>query len=211
MKYQVAIPNTGLWQIPRQVAAYLIKLVSYGKPIRSFLDIGTCRGATITVVGTYLRRFGLQIIETVDIYHYVHDDLVKVWQMLGLSIVYYVIEDGKFPLKHGPYDVIFVDGHHDYQYVLQDILIYLPQTTSFLTMHDINDIFCVDVRRLWGELKAAQQDCGFLSMDEFTYHSHGDPLMGIGLIQITQPVPHTCPFYRPPQIEQNEQMVVVSP
>jgi len=101
-------------------------------------------------------------------------------------------EISTFPLTQ--YDAVFVDGHHDYSYVSNDVKNY-GQLTSRLALHDVHDHACKDVRRMWNELRAASDLCGFESMEEFVYHSHGDELMGIGLIKLNDAgVLKTCPY-----------------
>ena len=78
IKYMNSIPNVGMWQIPHQLASFLIKLVSLGIT-ETFLDIGTCRSATITVITIYLLRFGVKKVETIDIIDYVHNDSKNKW------------------------------------------------------------------------------------------------------------------------------------
>lgn len=78
------------------------------------------------------------------------------------------------------YDVIFIDGNHDYKYVSKDF----EQAKSMATkicFHDINDIFCIDVVRLWKEIK---EKYDHKNCYEFTYHSHNCKLMGIGLLHL---------------------------
>ena len=57
VKYMMDEKKIGLWQIPLQISSYLIKLVSFGN-INTLLEIGTCSGATTTVMAIYLQRFG---------------------------------------------------------------------------------------------------------------------------------------------------------
>jgi len=178
VKHMNIIPNVGMWQIPRQLAGFLIKLVSLGK-VETFLDIGTCRGATITVIAIFLSRFGIKKIDTVDITNYLHDDLKKKWEKLKLPITYHIIPNSfkdYVPLKE--YDVIFIDGNHNYNYVLNDYEIAKTMTKK-ICFHDINDCFCIDVVRLWNEIKNNEH---YLNVYEFTYHSHNYKLMGIGLV-----------------------------
>lgn len=177
-KHMNVIKNVGMWQIPRQLSSFLIKLVSLGQ-VETFLDIGTCRGATITVVTIFLLRFGIKKVDTIDIIKHLHEDLHKKWKELDLPITYIIIPNDLSFNKHvsSKYDVIFIDGNHDYQYVSNDFKI-AQQMTNKICFHDINDIFCVDVVRLWNEIKNNHTYTPY----EFTYHSHNLKLMGIGLL-----------------------------
>jgi hypothetical protein len=180
VKYMNIVPNVGMWQIPRQLAGFLIQLVNLGN-IDTFLDIGTCRGATITIVAIFLSRFGIKKIETIDVIKFLHDDLKKKWEELNLPITYTLIPlevsfNNYVSLKR--YDVIFIDGNHDYKYVLNDYITAKTMTTK-ICFHDINDCFCHDVVRLWSEIKKGKK---YMNTYEFTHHSHGYKLMGIGLV-----------------------------
>lgn len=83
VKYMNVITNVGMWQIPQQLSSYLIQLVSLGN-IETFLEIGTCRGATITVIAIYLMRFGVKQVDTIDVIDYLNEDLKK----SGKSLIY---------------------------------------------------------------------------------------------------------------------------
>ena len=181
VKYMNVIQNTGMWQIPRQLAQFLIKLTS-GHNIKTFLDIGTCRGCTITVIAIYLLRFGLEYIDTIDIIKYVDNTLLDKWKELNLPINYIIIPNDLNFIPHvskSEYDIVFIDGNHDYKYVLNDYN-HAKNITKIICFHDINDCFCHDVVRLWREIKSNL--CLYTQYYEFTHHSHGYPLMGIGMI-----------------------------
>ena len=193
VKYMLKFNNEGLWQIPRQLAAYLIQLVSYGK-ITSFLEVGTCRGATITVITIYLMRYGLVLTDTLDVNRHLHPSVHHAWKKMKLPIRYKLSHTGKFNLSLPHYDAVFIDGHHSYEYVLSDVKYYSPKC-KLIALHDINDYHCVDVRKLWNELKSSQQQCGIDRFHEFTYHSHNDSMMGIGLFQMPPKVPLQCPYF----------------
>jgi len=182
VKYMNIVSNVGMWQIPRQLAEFLIRLVSLGK-VETFLDIGTCRGATITVIAIFLTRFGIKKIDTIDIIVYLHYDLKKLWNKLKLPIKYTIIPNNssyKDYVSLKSYDVIFIDGNHDYNYVLNDYNIARTMTNK-ICFHDINDCFCIDVVRLWKEIKSSND---YENIYEFTYHSHNYNFMGIGLLEL---------------------------
>jgi len=182
VKYMNIVNNTGMWQIPRQLSEFLIKLVSLDN-VSTFLDIGTCSGITITIISIYLLRFGIKHIETVDVIKYLNDDLKNKWIQLNLPIKYILIPIGscyKDYVTLTNYDVIFIDGHHDYEYVSTDYKAALNMTTK-ICFHDINDCFCIDVVKLWNEIKNSKK---YKNAYEFTYHSHNLKLMGIGLLEL---------------------------
>lgn len=182
-KYQMKVDNVGMWQIPRQLAGYLINVVKLGR-VHKFLDIGTCRGATVTVATIYFMQFGLNQTETIDVVDYLPPAMKKEWSNLNLPIRHIIYPQRSSPLnllQYKQYDTIFIDGHHDYPFVSSDFKMYSNMTTR-LGFHDINDFFCVGVRKLWREIIVAKQNCPHTTIREFTYHSHGDSHMGIGLV-----------------------------
>jgi hypothetical protein len=176
--YDSYIENIGMWQIPRQLAGFLIKLVSLGK-VETYLDIGTFSGATITVVSIYLMRFGLKRVDTLDIIKYVKDELIQKWDELKLPINYKIINNNLFSKTDAPlnkYDVIFIDANHAYDYIKNDYD-QVNDMSKIICFHDIDDVWCLDVVKFWNEIK---QDKIY---HEFKYHSHYN-LMGIGILQL---------------------------
>ena len=181
VKYMMDEKKIGLWQIPRQISSYLIKLVSFGN-INTLLEIGTCSGATTTVMAIYLQRFGLKAIDTVNIVNELPEGLTILWNRLNLPINTIIIGDINSKLQFQRYDTIFIDGDHRYEYVKKDYENY-KNKTYLLAFHDINDIYSPGVRQLWDEIKQNKDNNNNNDDEiyEFTYHSHNDELMGIGL------------------------------
>lgn len=179
VKYMNIIKNVGLWQVPRQLAEYLIKLSTLD--IKSFLDIGTCSGITITIICIYLSKFKLSEVQTIDVNNQVNRKLFLKWNELALPITFTLIKNGQNyidVIKQKKWDIVFIDGNHSYDYVKNDY-IHAIELTKIITFHDINDVFCKDVVKLWNEIKLEKH---FKEYYEFTYHSHNQKLMGIGLL-----------------------------
>ena len=182
----------GMWQIPLQLAEYVtfvVQTLQFSVP--RMLEIGTCRGATTTFLAIYFSRFGLQVLETVNVEDEVTPQVKALWVELGLPIhsvlfTFNATHPTAVPLLyHKLHEVTFIDGHHDYPYVRRDFETYWNRSIV-VSFHDINDIFCVDVRRLWSELKGRQSSFRFRNVKEFTFHSHQDQLMGIGALVTSQ-------------------------
>jgi hypothetical protein len=180
-KYMNIVRLTGLWQIPRQLAGYLIKIKDLD--IKHFLDIGTFAGATITVITIYLLRFGIVSVQTIDLYRFIDKRLIEKWNELSLPLKFtHMASNQKFTdcMSLTKYDLIFIDANHDYEFVKDDYL-RAKSISKYLTFHDINDVFCTGVSQLWNEIKNSGE---YKELYEFTYHSHNLRLMGIGLISI---------------------------
>ena len=55
--------------------------------------------------------------------------------------------------------------------------------TSKICFHDINDCYCIDVVRLWNEIKDSKN---YEHIYDFLYHSHNCKLMRIGLLELNK-------------------------
>ena len=180
-KYMNIIRSTGLWQVPRQLAEYLIKIKDLN--IKDFLDIGTFAGSTITVITIYLLRFGIVSVQTLDIYPHINEKLIEKWNQLSLPIKFTMIPSHqKFTdcMSLTKYDLIFIDGNHDYPFVKDDYL-RAKGISKYLSFHDVNDVFCTGVVQLWNEIKTSGE---YKEIYEFIYHSHNLRTMGIGLVEL---------------------------
>lgn len=168
--------SQGLWQTPCQLAGYLIYLGN--KKIKTYLDIGTLTGWTITVVTAYLLRFGLQRVDTYDVFEICNKEVLNIWKELALPITYIVSKNDDRSEILKPYDVIFIDGDHSYNCVKKDYDMFRPYA-QLIVFHDVNDIVCVGVVRLWNEIKETHAS----QVVEFVDHPNNFKLMGIGVLE----------------------------
>jgi hypothetical protein len=172
--------NEGLWQIPTQLASTLTYISKF--KIMSVVEIGTWTGWTISLIGAYLHRFnpGLQVT-TVDIGYgfYLHE---KVAERFALRLVL-----GTSDLVSSErFDLAFIDGDHSYDACSRDYD-NVGKRAKICMFHDINDRDVMryepnkgGVPRLWKELSSGIRDPDHTV--EFTDHSKGAQVMGIGLI-----------------------------
>lgn len=171
----------GLWQIPNQLASCMCELSRHR--IDSVLEVGTCDGWTITLLTAYLQRFnpGIRAI-TIDIGDFfVGYPIVK--RLLPVEFRLGVTSDG---LSGQRFDLCFIDGDHSLGWVSRDYE-NVGKHARICMFHDVNDRIVGDhpdnaggVPQFWRSLKAAGGDRhGFR---EYTYHSDGRPVMGIGLL-----------------------------
>ena len=173
--------HAGLWQIPRQLAAFLVTIRT--ENVRHVLDIGTYSGATVTVVAAYLSRFGLESVETIDVNDFLDPDVREFWSSVGLPIRRVLMDPTKkftdvTVTSRDEYDLAFVDGNHDYVAVRDDY-VRARRMSRLIAFHDINDAWCEGVRRVWKDVATEHPNT-----EEFTWHSHGMRTMGIGLAWI---------------------------
>jgi hypothetical protein len=170
----------GLWQIPRQLAEFSIFLST--RKINSFLEIGTFSGGTFTFLMGYLNRFnpGLRgiTIDTCDANPPVH--LWKNWfdaQFIIASSREYVGQS---------FDLCLIDGWHSFFGVTWDY-VNVGRHAKLCAFHDINDDIVEywpgndgGVPRFWRQFRALHREKHF---HEFLYHTRGERVMGIGVIE----------------------------
>jgi hypothetical protein len=173
----------GLWQTPSQLAAFLVHVST--RRVRTYVDVGTFTGWTITVVAAYLTRFGLERVVTYDANRFAPDAVRDLWASRALPIEYVVLEPGALgaPEAHlpmaPPYDLVFIDGDHD-RGVHADFERF-KRAARIVCFHDVVDAFCPEVRRVWADARRLHGHEADLF--EFTQHPNGFQLMGIGLLE----------------------------
>ena len=170
--------SMGLWQTPLQLAGFLIAVRDKG--IRTYLDVGTFNGWTIAIVAAYLKRFGLQRVDSVDVFALCTQATRDLWREYDLPITYVLCPAHEILERVGAaYDFAFIDANHEYESVKRDFFAYAP-LARMVGFHDIHDHHCPGVVRWWKELRAMHPECVF---NEFTEHPNGWDLMGIGVVE----------------------------
>ena len=165
----------GLWQIPQQLAQALSFLSTL--KVQRAVEIGTYQGWTACVLAAYLQRFEHHFeLTTLDPTNY----FTAYPRVRGQLPITYLPGRTVKDIAGEVFDLCFIDGGHSYARRSLDYELCgcLARVCMF---HDINDQF-IDadaVPRFWSELKEAERTTA--SFREFTYHSEGAPVMGIGL------------------------------
>jgi hypothetical protein len=160
----------GLWQQPQQLAAALCWLSQFR--IQRALEIGTFKGWTTTVLGSYLRRFNPELkLITIDPVRQFYD--YPVWKELGIS--YQETDSSTFAGQQ--FDLCFIDGDHSYSSLKADYE-NTGRIANICMIHDINEELCPDVERFWKELKERSPNQTY----EFMEHPDGFKVMGIGAV-----------------------------
>jgi hypothetical protein len=162
----------GLWQIPDQLAQALVFL-SHHAP-RTVLEVGTCDGWTSSVMAAYLRRFNPDShFLTVDIAgrFRAHEKINRL-----VPIEYHPAATAE-RFRHRQFDLVFIDGNHDYDWVAMDYD-WVGRSAPLCMFHDIDDrlVGSGNVPRFWTELKAAEKN-------NASFHAFLGPpgVMGIGI------------------------------
>lgn len=170
----------GLYQIPRQLARFLVFLSR--RDVRTVLEIGTYTGHTFAVVMTYLSRF--------------HPGAVGVTVDIADTGPARAVATGRFSgrFTHGTaadfagqvFDLCMIDADHSYDAVRADYEM-VGARARLCMFHDINDKFVEEfegnaggVPRFWRELKARRPA---LALHEFCCHTEGRSVMGIGVVE----------------------------
>lgn len=176
--YMLRDTGCGMWQTPVQLAAYLSFIGQ--KELKTYLDIGTFNGWTITIVASYLSRLGIEHIDAFDIFDVL--SLVpcapKLWEKYNLP----VYQTADISLLSTSYDLVFIDGDHAYDKVCADFEKY--KNCKVVAFHDINDLFCTGVTRLWAEVK--KEVAASATIHEFTSHPNDHQIMGIGVVEYNE-------------------------
>jgi hypothetical protein len=149
--------STGAWpgvsrkysihQSPPELAAFCQFIEEQG--VRSYLEIGLGRGGTWTLLS---ETFGFATTAGITM------EYRQPWHQPANGVVHIggsqTPEALAFAVKHGPYDLIFVDGSHLHDDVMQDYRNLLP-LGRFLAFHDIAGLYdSAGSRTSWEAIKA---------------------------------------------------------
>ncbi len=184
--------KSGLWQMPMQLARFLVHLSRYD--IASVADVGTSTGWTTAIVAAYLSRFNpdLRVVSVDRLDAFESYRAVKT-----LLPIEFRPGCSSSDLAGEAFDLAFLDAAHSFAGCRADYDA-VGREASLCAIHDINDKFVAahapnegGVPRFWRELSAATRapDAVF----EFLDHSHQEPVMGIGLIVRQSARPRATP------------------
>jgi hypothetical protein len=173
--------DSGLWQMPGQLAKCLVYLSRYS--IASMIEIGTGSGWTTSFIAAYLARFNSHFrVVTIDAGDYFRS-YYAVKKVLPIEFYVGMTSDS---FVGESYDLAFIDGDHTYRGCSSDYEA-VGRHAKICMFHDINDKFVRNhpandggVPRLWQEIKHSKPRSDEIC--EFLDHSEDDQIMGIGLI-----------------------------
>ncbi|HYC02351.1 MAG TPA: class I SAM-dependent methyltransferase [Azospirillaceae bacterium] len=170
--------RAGLIQVPGEYVDFLLLLRRHR--IHSFCEIGTDRGGFAALTCAYLTRVcGLEEYHVVDIADVFHD---RDHFAARLPITFHIPATSDDLAGH-PFDVVFIDGDHSYDWAKRDFL-NLGRHARLCCFHDIKgheyDHLGGGIVRFWGEIKQSySRRCSILEI------SHSAPAwMGIGMLYL---------------------------
>jgi cephalosporin hydroxylase len=167
-----------LWQYPVQFSKYLVHLSRLG--VRSYLEIGIRHGGSFVTTTEYLERFtpldfavGVDVIPCPAIDRYqAQNPKAQFWCANSRAAELAVRLDDL-----GPIDLVFIDSHHEEDQCRAELEM-LADRAGIVALHDISNVGCPGVGRVWRQVRAGSDfDC-----HEFVDQYPGlGPFMGIGL------------------------------
>ena len=156
---QVVKENGGglyIWQYPNQFSKYLSLLKD--QKISSYIEIGCRWGGTFILTNEYLKRFNtMKKSVAVDVI----DSPVKQYCSLN-NETEFIQMDSKYPefrqyMENNFFDLIFIDGDHDYVGVKNDYEV-TKNSGRIFVFHDIVSDTCPGVVEVWNDLKNNQSN-----------------------------------------------------
>lgn len=167
-----------IWQYPIQFSKYLAQLSHLR--IRSYLEIGIRHGGSFVATAEYLQRFhpldfavGVDVIPCPSMTEYQdRNERARFWRVDTTS------EDFARRLEAlGPIDLVFIDSHHEEDQCRREFQL-LARSAAAIAFHDVSNVGCPGVGRIWQEVKRMPAYACFEYVDQ--YAGLG-PFMGIGL------------------------------
>lgn len=167
-----------LWQYPNQYSKYLVQISKLN--IRSYLEIGIRHGGSFVITTEYLRRFApLNASVGVDI---IPCPSMSEYNTLNPGAHFHAIntqsdEFAQLLNNYGSFDLVFIDSHHEEIQCRREVA-FLEQYANIVALHDISNVACPGVAKVWEELKSRIDLVCFEYVDQYL---EDGPYMGIGL------------------------------
>jgi hypothetical protein len=167
-----------IWQYPSQFSKYLVQLSRLR--VRSYLEIGIRHGGSFVATAEYLERLSpLEFAVGVDI---IDCPSMAEYQTLNGKARFWCLDSRgtEFAARLdalGRIDLVFIDSHHEEAQCREEVAL-LTARANLIAFHDIANVGCPGIGRVWNDLKRSSDfDC-FEFVDQ--YAGMG-PFMGIGL------------------------------
>ena len=150
-----------LLHIPEELADFIFFLKQHekksGKKIKKFLEIGFSSGKTNTILNKF---FNFEQIVAVDNFtaHISTNDLWANLMRKKLVLISGNSDEKKIIStveKFQPFDLIFIDGSHEYKDVKNDLTVYSKflSENGILAVHDLHNNDYPGVSKAWNEFK----------------------------------------------------------
>jgi hypothetical protein len=173
-----------IWQYPNQFSGYLVELSKQVERINSYLEIGCRHGGTFILTTEFLKSLNPSFIKSTAI------DIIPLPDFLSsyLSNSPYASfiqvdsssEQFKTFIENNFFDLIFIDGNHDYDFVKKDAES-TRESCNIQVFHDTVNDACPGVGIYWNELKQTHSE--LYNFFDFTdqYDSVIGNFLGVGL------------------------------
>ncbi len=167
-----------IWQYPAQFGPYLACVAGLG--VESYLELGVRHGGSFVATVEVLDRFrplafavGVDIIPCPSLAAYARLNPRARFECLNTQGAGF----GAFVESLGRADLVFIDSHHEEPQCRRELAALLPHA-NMVAMHDVANVGCPGIGRVWADVKASADFECF----EFTQQYDGlGPFMGIGL------------------------------
>ncbi len=183
---QIVKDNGGgllIWQYPNQFSKYLCLLKEQN--INSYIEIGCRWGGTFVLTNEYLKMFN-NITKSVAVD--IIDSPVLNYCILN-SETQFIKQNSQSQefinyMKNNYFDLIFIDGDHNYNGVKSDYEI-SKNSGKIFVFHDIINDVCPGVIQFWNELKNNENDIynffEFIEQYEDVWNNTNQKFLGIGV------------------------------
>jgi hypothetical protein len=167
-----------VWQYPSQFSKYLVTVAS--RRVRSYLELGIRHGGSFVTTVEVLERFGpldfavgVDVIPCPSMVEYGAINPRIEFACLNIDSPAFSALIGRL----GAIDLVFIDSHHEEDHCRREVMA-LRERTNMIALHDIANVGCPGIAKVWEELKGSGEYLCF----EFTDQYPGmGPYMGIGL------------------------------
>lgn len=172
-----------IWQYPNQFSKYLCLLREQN--IHSYIEIGCRWGGTFVLTNEYLKMFNrinksvaVDIIDSPVVNYCISNNETQFIKINSQSTEF------KNYMNNNYFDLIFIDGDHNYNGVKNDYEI-SKNSGKIFVFHDIINDMCPGVVRFWNELKNNEKNTynffEFTEQYEDVWNHTRQKFLGIGV------------------------------